>query len=678
MASGAVLEETLLPHSSEHQTEEINRLDSLDSGYNITQFTGILSHKITLDAPKLLPDRSIRISFYNPFDKPLFSIKDTYITAKTQLKDLIITLQNLLDNTIASESLESLLVKKIMFRGSIHQSCDRFSSHKSQFKDNSGRLILTQKADYGHVEKMGIYWTKIRDTILIDEESFIQRNKTPILEVYTIHKDLNAQSESMVEVKDATDCQNEIATPLKPNAGRNDSIIVEALGILQIPNDSMRDKNELGCSKTSINENKGDFQQFERSEKQESGDKEMAESNLIERMVTERNPETSNPIEDRKKKEKKENSQADFLIDNVPSLVRPQEKEQSPSYSHTSFITSPKNWGGDRKARGLNKAKATLYLENLDRNKFTTSHWSNHSSFVEDGFSVKEVDNEDKIPLTPESRAGRLTPKLAKELEIYRRSHESAISYANEDEEAFFPSSPTTIPTASTTRESRSFFNEKRQMTQLDLDKIVKDAVVRKMNRRRNANPNTLTNLEGNWNNDMAMDRLLFHSPGFTQDLSYNQEYIEFHQGENLPPGKLDESKEKMGGNDDPRSPMYYSSPCNQTDIGMSSIKAEIPYFMMNSFNPLEAESFHHMNQNLNFINSSIDGYANDAYSTGNLFDVAGGNYCAPRNSGGYFMDYSRHNGSDGGKNLPTHFFNNQMKFQDQFSWNRAYSNGIY
>ncbi|RKF73822.1 hypothetical protein GcM1_242070 [Golovinomyces cichoracearum] len=678
MASGAVLEETLLPHSSEHQSQEINQLESSDSGYNIIQFTGILSHQITVDAPKLLPDRSIRITFYNPFEKPLFSIKNTYITAETQLKDLVITLQNLLDNTIASEPHESLLVKKIMFRGSINQSCDRFSSHKSQFKDNTCGQIFTQKADSGHVEEMGIYWTKIRDTILSDEEGFIQRNKTPILEVYTIHKDLNAQSESMVEVKDATACQNDIATSLKPNAGRNNSIIVEALGILQIPNDSMRDKNELGCSKTSINENKGEFQQYDRSEKQESGDKDMAESNLIERIVTERNPVTSNPFEDRKKKEEKENNQTDFLIDNVPSLVRPEAKEQSPSYSHTSFITSPKNWGEDRKARGLNKAKATLYLKNLDRNKSTTAHWSNDNSFVEDRFSVQEVDNEDKIPLTPESRAGRLATKLAKELEIYRRSHESAISYANEDEEAFFPSSPTTIPTASTTRESRSFFNEKRQMTQLYLGKIVKDAVVRKMNRRRNASPNTLTNLEGNWNNDMAMDRLLFYSPGFTQDLSYNQEYIEFHQGENLLPGNVDESKGKMGGNDDPRSPMYYSSPYNQTDIGMSSINSEIPYFMMNSFNPLEAESFHHMNQNLNFTNSGIDDYANDDYSTANLFDVASDNYYAPKNSGGYFMDHSCYNRSDGGKNLPTHFFNDQTKFQDQFSWNRAYSNGVY
>ncbi|TQS36972.1 hypothetical protein Golomagni_02570 [Golovinomyces magnicellulatus] len=675
MASGTVLEKTLLPHGSEHQSQGIIVLKSPYPGNNITQATGILSRQIKSDALKLLPSRSIRITFYDSFDKPLFSIKETCITAETQLKDLVITLQNLLDNTITAEPQESLLVKKILLRGSIHQSCDRFSSNISQSKDTSDGVILNRKVESDHVEEMGIYWTKIRDIVLIDEESFIQRIGTPILEVYTIHKDLNVQPDSIAEAKDADACKHEIATPSKPSTALNDSIIVESSGILQISDDSVREKNELGSLKTAIDENKDGVRQHDRSEKQDSRDEEMMENNLIKRTVTKSNPEILNPIESRKKKEKKENNSTDLPIDKFPNLV----KEQSPSYSHTSFpIKSPKNWGGDQKVRGLNKAKATLYLENLDRNKSVTAHWSNNNSFVENGFPVQEVDIEDKVPLTTESRTGRITPKLAKELEIYRRSHESAISYANEDEEAFFPSSPTTVPIASTPREARSLFNEKRQMTQLDLDKIVKDAVVRKMNRRRNANLNNLTNLEGNWNNDMIMDQLVFHSPGLTPDFSYNQEYIEFHQGENMHPGNLDESKEKMSGNDDPHSPMYYSSPYNQTNTRITGINAEKPYFVMNSFNPLEAESFSHMNQNLNFINSGIDGYVYDDYNTANLFDVAGGNSCAPKNSGGYFMDHGRLNGSDGCKNLPTGFFNNQMKFQDQFAWNRGYTNGIY
>ncbi|POS87020.1 hypothetical protein EPUL_002062 [Erysiphe pulchra] len=644
------------PINLELQSLSINESDIYE-----TPQIEILPEKSNSHASKLPTSRLVQTSFYDPDDNLISPVKEVHIEAKTPLNELVMALQDLLDVNTTATSRERLQTKSIQLRILNNESYQNFPWPKSEVKDGNYELGSGGKLIWDQLENMNSNWTKSRE-ILLNYDKNLKKIEHPILVVQTIRGDEDTNSPSSpISKTDIVGIFNR-KLEMEPNFKKEDDQVYSAVRLpenfvsMEIENQKIKDEDEINSIKL-IDKNKNEIE-----EKIECGINDQIPKKIDEK--------ASNQIESQKRKS-----------EGVGNLEIPEEQEETvPSFFQLQIKSPSELW-----LEGQNKQQANniFSIENLPlsedlekeiskehillSSESTTPCWSDCDEVTEDELSTPNGYFKNRKDSNIDFRFEKKSPRSSRDLEIYRRFHESAISYANEDEEAFFPSTPKSIPEV---YETRNTLNEKHQTTKLDLDKIVKDAVVRKLNKIKNGYLDPLVSPIFNLNEDMIYDQQALYGQGFNQDMSISQEQNELQQLELMYGYNLYEQGDKIFSQN---SPAYFMSPSAKDYGSMLGINPD-----QNLLNDYGTNSLNYMSHNLPYINSAIANYPNNDYYINNLVGLPYTNHYPLGNQGAYPLNNSHQLGFGNSNFNPTYMLKNQMNIPSPVMWTRAHSHGVF
>lgn len=613
---------------------------------------------------KLLSSRLVQVRFYDPDGNLISPAREVHIEAKTLLNEVVQKLQDLLVVNTTATSREFLQAKSIQLRILDHESYQNFLGSKSEVKGGDYEPGHDGKLIWDQLENMDFNWTKSLEILLKNEKNPV-KSEHSFLVVQTIP--FTEDTSSLPGLVSRTDNESILNSKLEtePNLKRDDREysevkLTETLIGMETHNQKEQDKDETNSMKL-IDKNKN-----EPKKKIEYRGNDHILKQIDEKMTTPIGNlnQKSKGVGNLKIREEQEATLPNFFQCQITSplelCVEGQNRRQANNKICIRNLQLSENM-----ERESNKEQIILSSEN------TTPCWSDCEEVIEDNeLSTQSEYFKNRKDTHKEFRSGRISLRSSRDLEIYRRFHESAISYANEDEEAFFPSTPKSIPEVHIIDETRKTFSEKHQATQLDLDKIVKDAVVRKLNKIRHGYLDPLASPIFNLNEDMIFDQQALYSQGLNQDMSMSQEQIELQQLELLYGYNLCEQGDEFFSKN---SPTYFMSPAAKDYGSMLGINPE-----QNLPSNYGANSLNYIGHNLPYINSTIANYPNNDY---NMDNVAGLPYMNPYtmgNPGAYLLNNSHQLGSGNSNFNPTYILRNQMNIPSPPMWNRVHAHGVF
>ncbi|RKF60508.1 hypothetical protein OnM2_050058 [Erysiphe neolycopersici] len=646
----------------EPQTLSVDGLDICKAP--ISQNDEVVPEKSNSYTSKLPTRRLVQIGFYDPDDNLISPAKEVYIEANTLLNELVLTLQDLLDLNTAAASRERLKTKSIQLRILDHESYQNFPWPKIEIKDGNCELDCGGKLIWDQLESMDSNWTKSRE-ILLKHDTNLKKIQHSILVVQTISSNENTSSlPGPIPTTDNVGIINR-KLEMEPNFKKKDDQDHSAVRIPEISsgtefhNQKIKDE---AVSMKPIDKNKNDIE-----EKLEHEGNDNIQKKIDKKALTQ--------IENPNRKS-----------EGVGNLKIQEEQEETiASLSQCQIISPSEVWVEEQNKKQTNNI---LSIENLQlsadierensteqiilSSESTTPCWSDCDEVTEnDELLTKNGYFKNREDSHKDSEPGKIRPGLTRDLEKYRRFHESAISYANEDEDAFFPSTPKSITEVYFVDETRETSSKKHQATQLDLDKIVKDAVVRKLNKIRCGYLDPLASPIFNLNEDMIYNQQALYDQGFNQYMNISQEQNELQQLELMYGSNLCEQKDEFFSKN---TPAYFMSPSAQDYGIMLGVNTE----QQNSLNDYGTNPLKNMSHNLPYTNGAIANYLNNDYNMDNLMGLPYTNPYTQGNPGAYFLNNSYQLGTENSNFNPTYMLKNQMNIPSPLVWNRAHSHGVF
>lgn len=635
---------------TENQSKFINGKEILE--ISVCQDSEVLSEGTKSHTSKLLASHPVKISFYNPQDSLISPVKEAHIEEKTSLEELASTLQDLLEG-ITTGLCEPYQIKSVHLRILNQESYRNFSWPTPETKDGNDIQEYSEKLIWDQLEKMEADWIKFRSKILTDDKN-PKKIRYPILVVQTIRSYEDTRSLPNPADNELTSTQK---LTISSNSEKEDVEKSVIGSVSEIPfftkrhNTETNFKDDENIGKPII-ENENEIE-----EGFEIRNKDLMPKNLVEKASTQLEMQNREIVENGDPK----------IQETLPSQLKSQMDSPDPSMEEQNKSS----------ISNIVPIENLQTIGDLEKRKINAQIIPSESAFtcLPDCHEIdNKLSSQDKgLKTTTNSfkdfKAGYLSPKLTRDLEKYRRFHESAVSYANEDEEVFFPLTPDSTPKLYNVSENQQALGDKHQITQLDLDKIVKDAISRKMNKKRISNLELQVSPILNLSEDMIYDQQYLLGQGFTQDMSISQEQSELQQLELMYAYNMYEQGDKTHNQ---ISPGYYLSPISKNYAGMPSMIPE-----QNLLSDYGVDELNYMGHNLPYISGGIVDYPNNDYNPNNLYSSP---YSTPNmlgSSGAYYMNNSYHFDSGYPHINSKYVLKNRMNIPSPRMWNKAHSRGV-
>lgn len=575
----------------------------------LTQSTKILSDEITLYTPNRLTSRLLQIKFYNS-DDSLSLTKEISLTPMIELEDLTLKLQGFLNKSLSAGNREISLVDSVQIsiltepRQSFPWLKTSIENTNEDTDDLSERLTCNSMK-----EKMNLFWACFRDLLLIDDHEITKNYGFPVLKVKTVlstNKLKCSRGGILTDDSHILDAKlKDISSPVNENGVlvKRTPAIFERSAPENPGTDCETQRNWIPQSITD-HTMKSQRQETENGSKIKEAEKTVNDDISIKYEAPNRDNKKFNDSENQRNEE---NSPSDLFLGQFFDL-----KEQWEKCSQTGnpfTIYSNKDLGiqeGLDVENNIHSLFSMIHPNHMDE---ISAYWNGYDYHIDGSLSAKIAAPNYKDSFYRGAEIDSVDTRLMKDLEKYRKMHESAISYADEDEEAFFPPTPNPDKTIGTSVREEPNLNGKRQMTQLDLDKIVKDALTRKMNKLKSAHQYpSLASPNLNWCDGMTDNRLGAIGNNFDPNLNIFLEHDKVLPPEKIYPYGFCDSGESMFGNSRQHFPAYYNiGHPDQIYETMSHIDPElIPLVTLSSPNNDNIDTLEFMSQNLHNIDNAM------------------------------------------------------------------------